>query len=414
MASRSKAAGSITCPTPLGDAAIGPLPVKIRKPDGEMIGSGVSGGPISVPPGRYFVSIIMPDGRERAAGGMIKVQTGLDSMLAPLTIAAAAPPMAALVAEPQPASAGADVDEMFDLAFEATRSRGMEMAAAADEPAEPNCTVQLWRGDWFASWDRSAPVGANTLPDLRQGLGRTLKLFATTPTIIDHDPGADQLLVLKLAGATRYSVVPYDECTACIGEMPNPQQILARLVPGPVPSVQFRSSVAEEANSLLSFVENGVLTEMRTVSEDMVNQGERALYGSGGSSLRAVTGAYVLLRSNHLDGLNDWLIGLERAAPLLPDIAILRAEMLARLGMHQEALALLKTAIDGRCPWFRGGLSYMFERVRLYIEVSANKAVPFAIADDALPGFIQARDRLDRLMRLMVRGEVISTFDVPD
>jgi hypothetical protein len=233
--------------------------------------------------------------------------------------------------------------------------------------------------------------------------------------ILDHVPGADQLLALRIGAATRYAVVPYDECAACVGENPNPRAIAARLVTGPAgPAVRFRSSIAEEANTLLAFVENGVLTEMWTVSQDMVNQGERAMYGAGSSILRAVTGAYVLLRANHLDGLDAWLRTLDEAAPTLPDIDILRAEMLARLGMHDDALALLQGAIGGRCPWFRSGLSYMLERVRLYIDVSANRDVPFAIAEAELPRFIEARARLDRLMRVLVRGQVMSTFDVPD
>jgi hypothetical protein len=218
-----------------------------------------------------------------------------------------------------------------------------------------------------------------------------------------------------MAGVTRYAVVPYDECTACVGDSAEPRTIAASLVPGPSgPQIRYRSTVAEETNTLLSFVENGVLTEMWAVSEDLVQQGERAMYGAGGSVLRAVTGAYVLLRANALDGLDAWLATLAGVAPGVPDVPILRAELLARLGMHDDALDCLRTAIAGQVPWFRSGLSYMLERVRLYIDVSANTDVPFRIDDAELPHFLEARDRLDRLMGVLVRGRLVSTFDVPD
>jgi hypothetical protein len=113
-------------------------------------------------------------------------------------------------------------------------------------------------------------------------------------------------------------------------------------------------------------------------------------------------------------GLDSWLSNLAGTASDVPDVPVLRAELLARLGMHDEALECLRVAMAGQVPWFRSGLSYMLERVRLYIDVSANTDVPFRIDDAELPRFLAARDRLDRLMTVLVRGRVFSTFDVPD
>ncbi|MBC7519728.1 MAG: hypothetical protein H7268_01345 [Sandarakinorhabdus sp.] len=427
------ATGTITFPTPTTNAGAGPLPVKVRTADGETVGWGVSGSPISVAPGQYFVSIVMPDGRERTSGEMVEVQPGGDSAPAPMEarVAAAPPPLSFAAAEPMAApSPGFESDADVGAPHSRAVSRGMpdDMArdaapdaapAAAIAGAAPDgqcCVGRLWRGDWFAAWDSAALAAAGrTAPDLALALGADFTLSETAPLMIDHVPGLDTMFSMRIGAATRYAVVPYDECAACVGEAPNPRTIATRLVTGPAgPAARFRSSIAEEANTLLAFVENGVLTEMWTVSEDMINQGERAMYGAGSSILRAVTGAYVLLRANHLDGLDAWLRTLAEAAPSLPDIAILRVEMLARLGMHEDALALLHDAIGGRCPWFRSGLSYMLERVRLYIDVSANTDVPFQISDGELPRFVEARDRLDRLMRVLVRGQVMSTFDVPD
>jgi hypothetical protein len=388
-----------------GQQRRGPLPVKIRTGEGEMVGSGVTGTPIAVPPGRYFVSVVTPDGRERGAHDTVSVEAGQAAVVA-ATIVPAAVKMAsnaAIIVSPEAFAMDAPEDRSLD--------RDTPVAALPVEPGEI-VDARLWTGDWFAVWD--SRVGDNRAALLEAGLGPVVALSEGVPLTIEQAAGRDRLLAVPMAGVTRFAVVPFDECTACVGDTPAPRTIAASLVPGPSgPQIRYRSTVAEETNTLLSFVENGVLTEMWAVSEDLVQQGERAMYGAGGSVLRAVTGAYVLLRANALDGLEAWLSTLAGVAPGLPDVPILRAELLARLGMHDDALDCLRTAIAGQVPWFRSGLSYMLERVRLYIDVSANVDVPFRIDEAELPRFIEARDRLDRLMAVLVRGRLVSTFDIP-
>jgi hypothetical protein len=383
----------------------GPLPVKIRTGEGEMVGSGVTGTPIEVPPGRYFVSVVTPDGRERGAHDTVTVAAGEAAVVA-ATLVPAAVKMAAnasIIVSPEAFA--------MDAAEDRSLERGAPVAALPAEPGEI-VDARLWTGDWFPAWD-SGPGDRQTAL-LEAGLGPVVSVSEGVPLVIEAVPGRDRLLAMALPGVTRFSVVPFDECTACIGEQPEPRVIAASLVLGPSgPQIRYRSTVAEETNTLLSFVENGVLTEMWAVSEDLVHQGERAMYGAGGSVLRAVTGAYVLLRANALDGLDVWLSTLANVAPGLPDVPVLRTELLARLGMHEEALDSLRLAIGGRVPWFRSGLSYMLERVRLYIDVSANTDVPFRIDEEELPRFVAARDRLDRMMGTLVRGRLVSTFDIP-
>jgi hypothetical protein len=384
----------------------GPLPVRIRTAEGEMVGSGVTGASIQVPPGLYYVSLITPDGRERGGRAPVEVAAGQDAVVA-ATIVPAPVKMAtnaAIIASPEA------------FAMDSTEDRSLEREAAPPVAvADPGeiADARLWTGDWFPALDSG--LGDRRAAVLEAGVGPVLPLSEGVPLVIEPVAGLDRMLVLQLPGVTRYTVVPFDECTACVGETPNAREIAATLVTGPTgPHVCYRSTVSEETNTLLSFVDNGVLTEMWAVSEDMVHQGERAMFGAGGSVLRAVTGAYVLLRANALEGLDSWLETLAGLSPGLPDVPILRVELLARLGMHDEAVAVLRTAVGGRLPWFRSGLSYMLERVRLYIDVSANTEVPFRIGEDEMPRFIEARDRLDRLMGVLLRGRVITTFDVPD
>lgn len=405
------------------DAGVGPLPVKIRTVDGELVGTGVSGSPIAVPAGKYFVAVVQPDGRERGTNSAVTVEAGEDSKagVQPQSPLPRSPPPRSPPPQPPPPPAlSLRMAAMVPMAAPA----GFAMAAApppeaTDPPVPINVSPGeivdswLWKGDWFASWDSGQAARQGDL--LSAGLGSAVPLSENVPMVITKPQSGDLLLALRVPGATRYSVVPFDECTACVGETPNAQEIAASLtLVGDTPNVRFRSTVAEETNTLLSFVDNGVLTEMWAVSEDMVNQGERAMYGAGGSLLRAVTGAYVLLRANQMDGLDAWLRTINGLSPSLPDIPVLRAELLARLGQHEDALDILRTAIGGRVPWFRSGLSYMLERVRLYIDVSGNPEVPFRISEDEMPRFVEARDRLQRMMLVLVRGRVMATFDVPD
>ena len=64
------------------------------------------------------------------------------------------------------------------------------------------------------------------------------------------------------------------------------------------------------------------------------------------SLLRAVLGAYVLLRANELDGMDLWTSNLVSWFPWLPDALALRVEYLARDGEHAAALKLLPS--DGQ------------------------------------------------------------------
>ncbi len=394
-----KPPGTITFFADEADQRLGPMPVKVRSAKGEIVGTGVSGSPISVPPGRYFVSVVTPDGRERGRGESVTVKPGEDTVLATAVSrqapASALPLVADAALAPAPAGAAPDT--------------------GAAPPADPEpgeiADARLWTGDWASAWGTGA---AGPAERLAAGLGPVVALSERVPLIIGQAADLDRLLALSLPELTRYTVVPYDECTSCAGGGPAAREIAASLLIGKTgPQVRFRSTVSEETNTLLSFVDNGVLTEMIAVSEHLIQQGEAAMHGAGGSVLRAVTGAYVLLRGNALDGLATWLTTLAELSPDLPDVPVLRAELLARLGMHEDALAQLRIALAGRTPWFRSGLSYMLERLRLYVDVSANKKVPFQLGAEELRRFVEARDRLDRLMVFLVRGRVIATFDVP-
>jgi hypothetical protein len=94
---------------------------------------------------------------------------------------------------------------------------------------------------------------------------------------------------------------------------------------------------------------------------------ERLLAGKLEDPIAATIGAYSLLRYGRLEHLHDWTANLAQWFPWLPDAAAIRGEHLARLGRHADALAAF-VALPG-LPMFSDGISYTWERIRLYQSV---------------------------------------------
>ena len=359
-------------------AHLGPLPVRVRKATGEVVGSGVTGAPITVPTGSYYVTVQTPDGREIGTDHRVRCAS--------------------------PEAAGA----VLPVAAAALLGDVPLAPAAAAIPTEQTASLRLWKGDWLGELARG--ISAE-----EQAGGEHVELSSRSPRVIPFEPGCDRLLIQTLADRYRCTIIPYDECIVCLDESDKARAIGALLTDGPDgPLVDYRSTVSEQTNGLLGFVESGILSNMVAVTEDQVRRGEGALIGQGASVLRAITGAYILLRANLLDGVEDWLDRLEPLCADLPDVCPLRMELFARRGEHKRAVeALIATIGSGRCPWFRAGLSYMLERLRLYIDVSENKGAPFNLSRIDYLSFRAARDGLERLLPMMITTRYIATFDLP-
>lgn len=83
--------------------------------------------------------------------------------------------------------------------------------------------------------------------------------------------------------------------------------------------------------------------------------------------LAAAVGAYTLLRFGELDRLHNWTENLKNWFKWLPDGLTIRAEHLAQLGKHEEALDLLLELPARGVPIFSEGLSISIDRLGLYL-----------------------------------------------
>ena len=387
-----KATGSITCQAPADAAERGHLPVHIRDGNGDIVARGVTGFPIPVPEGRYFATVLLPDGREIGVSDAIAVTNG------------AAERCTAGLCAIDPAA-------QMDVAVAPAAMAAMTAPAVAGPSPLPDAytvAASLWRGNWFDIWDGD-DTRVRILPD------RPVALSTGEPLVLEGSNEVDQLMVFTVPGErgsiSRYTIVPYDLVPAQRGSS---RRITATLdMSSGSPEVCFRTG-SDEVNTLLSFVEAGILTNMVTVTSEMVKRAEAGTDVGSATMLGGITGCYILLRANALDSVENWLAQIERIEPGLADVNALRVELLARHGRHDEAVELLRTMVKGRAPWFRAGLSYLLERLRLYVDVTNNPDDPFSLSPADKAQFKYARNKLELVLPLMNNGRYIATFDVPD
>ena len=391
---------------------LGRLPIKLLTEEGRVAAHGLSGRDIEVPEGSYFLSCGLPNGREVIRRKPIGIEAGIriDPIFPFLELELA-------VEESQAAKPGADpAAPTGQPAPLSADSPGILLGAeiASDPPAAAAAlpatfSARMWAGDWMAQWDKGAGEGQTVDPGGFRN--ETIALSGDQPIPISGEAGRDLLLELMDGETRRFFVVPFDrailsgsgEAAIDVSLAPDPQKI----------SLHFASPVSAEANAFVEFVNHGLLDQSRAITADLVAGGEDALREQETSALRAMLGAYVLLRANTLDGFEDWIARLAELMPQVPDVHIVRMEALSRLGKHGEAIAALRIAVTRGCPWFRSGISYLLERLRLYIEVDAETSDAFNLTKDDRARFMKSKTRLENMARRLDCASLFAAFCIP-
>ncbi|RYD82620.1 MAG: hypothetical protein EOP61_41910, partial [Sphingomonadales bacterium] len=112
------------------------MPVKIRDGSGDVIARGVTGMPIAVPEGRYYATVLLPDGHEVGVQDAISVSSGGDERCT----------AGACSVERQPQFDSVEAPPMMAPAPAPT-------AQAAPAPEASTIEATIWRGSWHNLWD---------------------------------------------------------------------------------------------------------------------------------------------------------------------------------------------------------------------------------------------------------------------
>ena len=399
--------GTLNWSLPSALAELGRLPVRLLAEDGRVVSEGLSGRDIQVAPGRYLLACTLPNGREIVRRKPIEI------------------------------AAGEKVDPVFpflefDLLVEDAAERGRTAAVAAAGgvlgfvrrlaallrgEASPGGAgaasgMRLVRGDWMG---RASVVDAPGSGDFEtaDSVATRPASAAGAPQLISRplDSPDDTLIEAEAAGVRRFWVVPFDWL---IGSSSDPA-IQVEMRPGENgPTPHFTSPLSAEANGFVAFVTNGLLDQSRALGSDLLDRSQDALHGDGVSALQAVLAAYVLLRANALEEIEPRVARLAELLDWIPDVRVIEAEALSRIGKHAQAVAALRRAVTGGCPWFRSGVSYALERLRLYVDVDAEDSASFNLSDEDRRLFKERRDYFEAMGRRLDTSSLFTAFAYPN
>jgi hypothetical protein len=326
---------------------------------------GVSDGKIEVPPGRYYVSAMLPNGQQAAADDIVDLKPGDDRQV---TVSVS------------------DLD--FPSTLQNITTLGDSMRAFVRPMTQyfTSHNVAILKGNWLA-----AKITPNAPPPLSEPTARS----SLEINFADTARGLAQWIEIAGSGKSIYIAVPVDDgrSTTVQWELNSKTEEL---------KLHFDFNDGE-LNSFFDFIRNDQTLEARSIGASIIAQSEQFMNDKRRSPLRAVLGAYVLLRANELDGMDLWTSNLLNWCGWLPDALAVRVEYLARVGNHVEALQLLLNAADYGTPWFRSGVGYLEKRAKLYVNVAATKQSSLQIRQGDLP-------RITRIAEVF--GELAAALDM--
>jgi hypothetical protein len=405
--------GSVRWAPRMAGSELESLPLRLRGPTGAIFAEGMTGGEMSAPPGLYYLAVTMPNGAELIGATPVKLVAGKTARpkLADLERAILAAQDRAPAGAAADASAEAEPGAAGDSAFPDIRPGN----AAQDEAGPPAGATEVleacrWCGRWLHLWsdaEESAAVPDPLGDDYSRAADFTV---GRQERIVERTQGCDDVLLVRHPGGRKAFILPGDRDISGEGPLRMGVSIYRG---GDRPQLHYESPLGPEVNDFIRYVIRGALGQARRISLDLLGANSSPAGQMHGSLLRAVVAGYVLLRANELSQA-DWLTErLVLYAPEVPDLHIIRMEGLARLGgteNHDKAVAALRDALAAGCPWFRSGVSYALERLRLYVAADADHSIDFHLGDAAeLEGW---KRRFNRMVRKLDTTELYTTFDL--
>lgn len=298
------------------------LPVEVRKGNSALVARGLSSHSISVEPGIYYVTASLPAGQELTR--RVKVQRGDEVQVVTFT-------------------PDTNLTENSEIQFISSQAN----TVSVDIPHLP-ARLRLFQGNVLTGNCEQVPLRTEAV---RSPDGLTLPEMQLLPGQL----GFVQLLqpdkpALNMALPTS----EFGRCQILIIQLENGDYDLDARLKHPV------------ADAILRYRRRGRLTEISTIVSSESLDAEQLLHDKRADPVAAAVGAYALLRLNELDRLHDWTENLKNWFDWLPDGLTIRAEHLARLGEHTQALELFLELPSRGLPVFSSGISYALNRLRQY------------------------------------------------
>ncbi|MGE3283556.1 MAG: hypothetical protein AB7H90_20120 [Alphaproteobacteria bacterium] len=354
---------------------------EVRNLNNVVLGRGLTGRALPIPPGTYFVSARDIDGTSFvAAEGLVEVAAGAKKTV---------------VLEPigSPTRSGqASVEQVVPTAprgrWQAARQiappgsvmmadDGDPATAARSTPERIRMAVLPTRDPLLALLDRNLSPQAPTDAGIHTGAEQIRITFGSSEVVEITQSGG------KAEDRKRYRVpVPVDRTGATTlviahaSQVQDPELRLAA-TESRVPSgadrfdfdidLEFADAKLQRFWKLItSAAFEEAWAESDAMAPELMQTGEDWAGEKLSSPVGATLGAYVLLRANRLEQLEPWSANLVRWFPDSADALVIRAELLARLGEHSEAALLLSSLTKVGCPWIRSGIQYAWRLTSTY------------------------------------------------
>ena len=380
---------------------------------------------LSVFPGKYLVSLTLPDGRTVVIDKPIKIKAGENP---PIDLGAlagtpselqgdAVDETAPMAAEGTPSTFSATVAQSVeDLSLREHPAAALGRQSQSRRAAEPVVMgeTRVWRGNWLKEWldEPRRP----TFEVATRVVQTSQEVEVRKQLTVSPDGFQDALLLISQTDRVSCFVIPFDEP---LGDARETVTAWRRQEAGTSsaerPSLDYDFG-SLRTNAFLHFIRRGERAVSRELSrQELVSQAEALAYGKTESPLGAALGLYVLLRVNELDDVDVWTRNLFERFQWLPDALAIRVEYLARTGEHTEAVRLLLQNLPlFRCPWFRSGVVYLFERLRLYVTVSEEERLSLGIKPNDTEQLRRYSVALRRASRYLDTSETVCVYrDLP-
>jgi hypothetical protein len=313
----------------------GPV-VELRDHNLKLKGQAQPGTDISLDPGLYLASVVLPSGESEQQAIQVKSGQTVEVELGP--------DEAALPAESL---------EAHDAVMEADLPSDLVMKTGGTEASAP---AQEWYCRLLRASDGTAIDAAPALVTLertRDESGATTDFMCTAPPEAHGD-----LIWLQVAVPGQ---VP-SNCLLPILSATNSQKCRVRVVAA---TDAIRVTALPSGHRLTDSVASYLATGHMRAAAHVAANARDLLFEKIEDPVGAALGAYALLRLGRIDEVvEDWIRNLANWTPALPDGAVIAGEQAARNGDTKEARRWLDEAVNRGTPMFADGLSLLVARKR--------------------------------------------------